>query len=162
MADEIRTIVEMAVDYDSLFASAFSPKWLNATKDKEAGAYQRFTDFIKRENPRTFVPDELKIGNDDTTWYLSYYGDGKLYRIMKDGRIRLEGPDPMDVLDRQYNELCDLVKAILVNEMLGRARAVINNKSDGIYKIENAKPLNITDEGMYHSYQLLVVPTKRA
>lgn len=124
---ETHTIATIDINKQQLLNMAFNAKRLQATEYKKdaqgnrvlnsKGALNRIAAFIKSEDATTFDRDRLKLGTDADSWFFSYYNDGNLYRLMKDGRIRMESADADDMIERQYEEFCDLINKLLVQEL---------------------------------------------
>lgn len=140
-------IAQLFVDRENLMAMAFSQSRLYQTKDSPTGAFRRFVMWIKSEDPKGFDAHRIQIGNRNTPYFLSYYNNGMLYRIMRDGRVRMESADATNMMDRSYKEFCGIVDMILADELT--ARLVSITKGDPQIAVSAAKPINVDDNGTY-------------
>jgi len=141
---ETHTIATMDINQRQLLEMAFNRKWLIATeyrRDKDtheplvdgsgnkvfnpSGTINRIADFIHAEDPYGFDRTFLKIGEESDAWYFSYYNDGMLYRLMKDGRLRMESADADDMMQNQYDEFRALIDDILAMDLTLRLYRVM-------------------------------------
>lgn len=125
------------------------------------GAYTRIANWIKEENPAEFNVSHLLIGEDSDTWYVSYYMNGMLYRIMKDGRVKMESADAKDMMQNQYDEFCKLIDMICIDELSLRFMLAVNAgcRADGI-AVQGSRPMNLDDNKMYTERMVQVTGTK--
>lgn len=154
MMQETHTIATMEINQQQLLDMAFNRQWLIATeyrRDKEtheppvdadgnkvynpSGTINRIADFIHAEDPYGFDRTLLRIGEEDDAWYFSYYNDGMLYRLMKDGRLRMESADADDMMQNQFDEFRALIDDILAMDLTLR-----------LYRVATAVCVSITKE----------------
>lgn len=137
---EEHTVATMTIDRDQLMRMAFSKQRMLATavkRDKRTrepiidpttgkaipnpnGAYTRITEWIREEDRFGFDRRAMSLGSDDDPWFFSYYANGMLYRLMKDGRVRMESADAKSMMTNQYDELCKLIDMVLLDELYAR------------------------------------------
>lgn len=99
-----------------------------------SGAINRIAEFIHSEDPYGFDRSLLKIGADSDPWYFSYYNDGMLYRLMKDGRLRMESADADDMMQNQYDEFRALIDDIIAMDLTLRLYRVLGTVCGSITK----------------------------
>lgn len=140
-------IAQLLIDRENLMAMAFSQSRLKQTRNSPTGALQRFCMWLKSEDPKGFDLNRVQIGGSSSPYFLSYYNNGMLYRIMRDGRVRMESADATNMMERSYKEFCGIVDMILADELA--ARFVSVTKGDPQVTMSAAKPLNVDDNGTY-------------
>lgn len=142
---EEHTVAIMTIDNSQLMQMAFSKKRMITTavkRDKAThkplinpstgkaipnpnGAYTKITEWIKEEDSAGFDKTAMKLGDDNDPWFFSYYSNGMLYRLTKDGRVRMESADAKSMMTNQYNEFCQLINMILLDELYARFKISI-------------------------------------
>ena len=148
---ETHTIATMEISQSQLLEMTFNGKWLVATEYKRdrktrqplvdaagnkvinpSGAINRIAEFIRSEDPYGFDRSLLRIGGDDDAWYFSYYNNGMLYRLMKDGKLRMESADADDMMQRQFDEFKALIDDIMATDLTLRVYQVAASVCSGL------------------------------
>lgn len=176
MPSENHTIATLTIDRGQVYDMALSrnrmiwsavqrdPKTHKPVIDADTGrpipimtaALNRITEWIKLEDPKGYDPSNIRLGNDDDNFYLSYYGNGMLYRIMKDGRVRMESADATDMMKRQYDEFARLIDTIIIDELTARTASAIHN-ADTRVVVKGSRPVGKDENGLYSTRQLGLV-----
>ena len=160
MASEAYTIASVDIDGQDLFNKAFNRKRLaEGLKNADGTPNQESTllkllEFVKSEDRASFDKSRVKFGDNDSKYFFSYYSNGMLYRIMKNGTVKMESADIDEDMGRQVGEFNKLVKMCLVSELSNRLISALN-EGDGA-KVRRKKEISPDANGSYVAVALSV------